>query len=55
MGCKSTACVVCGAHVPACQLINGKCGACRTKEAQPKVVQNTPTPPAPPREKLLRH
>jgi hypothetical protein len=50
MGCKSTACVSCGAHVPACQLINGKCGTCRSKEVQEKALQNAPAP----REKPLR-
>lgn len=34
MGCQSTACKVCGKHVPACQLANGICGTCRAEAAK---------------------
>ena len=39
MGCKSTACKMCGKHVPACQLINGVCGTCRAEELKKKTEE----------------
>jgi hypothetical protein len=51
MSCQSTKCSVCGASVPACQLINGKCGVCRGKEAQEKEQHNS-SPPQPVRKPI---
>jgi hypothetical protein len=49
MGCSSVKCKTCGAGVPACQLINGVCGTCRSKEQQAQAVKapEHQRPPAP--------
>ena len=45
MGCQNTNCRVCNNSFPACQLRDGKCGSCRSKEAQQAIVQPKPLPP----------
>ncbi len=43
MGCGQTACKVCGNKYKACQLINGMCSSCYSKEQNKTQNVNQPT------------
>ena len=45
MGCQPTKCKICQANVPACQLSNGLCGACKSNQSKLAVPQPKLTNP----------